>query len=84
MTELKWLKLSGLMHRCVYSRESINCPFNAYRKMDNIQQYQSLNKIGDAQGQVMLSSCNSCRMQCKPIVNNDLIIQNRKHFRIVG
>ena len=84
MTELKWLKISGLMQQCVYNRENTNCPFNDYRKMDHIEQYQSLEKIGNSVGQQLLSDCNSCRMQCKQKVNKDLVINNRSHFRIVG
>ncbi|PLX14867.1 MAG: hypothetical protein C0598_00315 [Marinilabiliales bacterium] len=84
MTESKWLKLSGLMHRCVYNRENQACPFSEFRKQDSYQQLQSLEKIGDSLGDQLLAACNSCRFHCKPIRNNDLVIQNTQHFRIVG
>jgi hypothetical protein len=84
MTELKWLKLSGLMHQCVYNRENLQCPFIDYRNMDNIQQYQALNNIGPSQGDQLLSKCASCRIQNKEIKNTDLVIKNTRHFRIVG
>ncbi len=83
MTELKWLKLSGLMHRCVYNRENPACPFGEFRKQDSYQQLQSLNKIGDSLGDQLLAACNSCRFKCKPVKNTDLVINNSKHFRIV-
>jgi len=84
MTEINWLKLSGLMHGCMYNLENINCPFNDFRELDNIQQYQSLNKIGDSLATQLLTACSSCRKQCKPIVNNDLVISNQMQFRVVG
>lgn len=83
MTEINWLKLSGLMHQCMYNLENTDCPFNNFREMDNIQQYQALNNIGDKVATKMLSDCNSCRMSCKPILSNDLVITNPKQFRIV-
>lgn len=83
MTEINWLKLSGLMHQCMYNLENTNCPFNDFRELDNIQQYQSLNKIGDSQATQLLTACSSCRMQCKPIVNTDLVISNPRQFRVV-
>lgn len=84
MTEINWLKLSGLMHQCVYNRININCPFNDFRKLDNIQQYKSLGKIDETLAIQMLASCNSCRIQSKPIVNKDLVISNPMQFRIVS
>lgn len=83
MTEINWLKLSGLMHQCIYNRENNTCPFNEFREMDNIQQYQSLKKMGDSLAFQKLSDCNSCRLQCKPIINNDLVISNPRQFRLV-
>ncbi len=84
MTELNWLKFSGLMHHCMYDRENPDCPFNNFRKQDNIQQFQSLTKIGNSLGMQMLSACNICKKQNKPIQNQDLVINNAKHFRIVS
>ena len=84
MTELNWLKFSGLMHQCMYNRESPSCPFNDFRKQDNFQQLQSLTKIGNSLGMQMLSACNACKKHNKPIQNKDLIISNSKHFRIVS
>ncbi len=84
MTELKWLKLSGLMRRCVYNKENPACPFTDFRKQDSYEQLESLGKIGDSLGNQLLGMCNSCRFQCKPIVNNDLEIANTRHFKVVG
>ena len=84
MTELNWLKLSGLMHRCIYSRKSVNCPFNEFRNKDNIEQFQLLDKIGNSLGMQMLSACSNCRKQNMPIENKDLVIRNSRHFRVVG
>lgn len=82
MTETKWLKLSGLMHSCVYNRENPACPFLDYRKQDDYEQLELLTKIGDSLGNQLLAQCNSCRMRCKPIENKDLVISNTRHFRI--
>lgn len=84
MTELKWLKLSGLMQQCVYNRENPKCPFLDYRKMDRIQQYQSLNKISDSDADNLLGACSSCRIQHKEVKNKDLVIRNAEHFKVVG
>lgn len=84
MTELNWLKFSGLVHHCIYNRESVNCPFNEFRNRDNIEQYQLLDKIGNSLGMQMLSACNNCKKQNKPIENKDLVIRNSRHFRVVG
>ncbi len=84
MTELNWLKLSGLMHRCIYNRKSANCPFNDFREKDDFEQYQLLDKIGNSLGMQMLASCNSCKKQNMPIENNDLVIRNSRHFKVVG
>ncbi len=83
MTELNWLKISGLMHRCIYNRKSVNCPFNDFRDRDNIEQFQLLDKIGNSMGMQMLAACSACKKQNKPIKNNDLVIRNSRHFRIV-
>ncbi len=84
MTELNWLKLSGLLHRCLYNSENPQCPFLDYRNLDYFQQYQTLNQLSDTSGQQMLKACGSCRNQCKEMKVRVVPIDNSRHFRIVG
>ena len=84
MTESNWLKLSGLMRKCIYNNENPQCPFISYRKQDYFQQSLLLDKLSSNAGQKMLLACNSCQHQCKPIKIRVVPIDNRRHFRIVG
>ncbi len=84
MTELNWLKLSGLMHHCIYNNENPQCPFSDYRKLDYFQQYQTLDKLSDSTGKQMLIDCGSCRHQCKAVKIKVEPINNARHFRIIG
>ncbi len=67
MTEINWLKLSVLMHQCIYNSENQQCPFIEYRTLDHFQQYQTLNKLSDSDGLQILKACGLCRHQCKTI-----------------
>ncbi len=81
MTELSWLKLSGLLHRCIYNNENPSCPFLNYRNQDYFQQYKILNDLSPVSAQQMLTTCNSCQHHCKPIKIKVVPIDNRYHFR---
>lgn len=63
MTELKWLNFSGLMRSCLYNCTQRECPFNKFRKMDFIQQIQSLDKISESKGNQLLADCRRFRLQ---------------------
>lgn len=67
MTEINWLKLSGLMHQCNYNSENTHCPFIKFRTQDYFQQYQTLSALSDLDGQQMLRECGASRDQCKTI-----------------
>ncbi len=83
MTEFNWLKLSGLMHHCIYNSENPQCPFTDIRKLDYFQVYQTLDKISDIAGQQLLKSCNSCRHQCKTVEVKVIPIENNRNFRLM-
>ena len=84
MTEINWLKLSGLFHECLYNSENPQCPFNDYRKMDQIQQMQIISTISERKGLEMINLCNSCKHNCTLIPAKVFEIQNSNNFRIVG
>ncbi len=83
MTEINWLKLSGLMHHCIYNSENPQCPFKEYRTQDFFQQYQTLNQLSDTAGHQMLKACGLCRHQCKAQKIKVVPIVNARHFRLV-
>jgi|GEM_PF-6242169 len=62
MTEIKWLNFSGLMRRCIYDCQHEACPFNEFRKMDQIQQFLSLEQMSEKQGEQLLSHCEQFRV----------------------
>ena len=84
MNELNWLKLSGLMRRCLYNSENPQCPFADFRNQDYFQQVESLTGISDNYAQQLLVSCNSCRNKCKMAKSKVMAINNPRNFRIVG
>lgn len=63
MTELKWINFSGLMRQCLYNCDHQVCPFNEYRQMDHIQQFQSLLVISETKSEDMLNRCDYVRSQ---------------------
>lgn len=83
MTEFNWLKLSGLMHHCIYNNENPQCPFGDFRKLDYFQQYQTLNQLSDSTGQQLLKACSSCRHQCKAVKIKVQAIDTSRHFRFI-
>ncbi len=84
MTELNWLKLSGLMHRCIYNNENPQCPFMDFRNQDYFQLSQTINSLSASTGQKMLIDCGSCRHQCKKVVAKVIPINNSRNFRVMG
>ncbi len=84
MTELNWLKLSGLMRNCIYNSENPQCPFTNYRQQDYFQQSQTLDQLSDKHGEQMLIACGSCRQHCKLVQNKVVAINNSRNFRIYG
>lgn len=84
MTELNWLKLSGLMHKCIYNNENPSCPFIDYRNQDYFEISQAIDSLSASDGQKMLSACGSCRHQCKAVKAKVIPIVNARHFRMFG
>lgn len=84
MTELNWLKLSGLMHRCIYNNENPQCPFIDFRNQDYFQLSQIIHKLSTSEGQKMLSDCGTCRTNCKAIEAKVIPINNTRNFKIVN
>lgn len=84
MTDVNWLKLSGMFRKCLYNSESSECPFNAYRNLDHIQQMQIISTLSETDGAEMLAKCKSCRKSCSVIPAKVVEIQNSNNFKIVG
>jgi|GEM_PF-3467570 len=84
MNESNWLKLSGLMRRCLYNSENPQCPFTDYRQQDYFQQSQILDQLSDQIGEQMLVACGSCRNNCKIVQNKVVAINNSRNFRVIG
>lgn len=84
MKESNWLKLSGLMRRCLYNSENPECPFTDYRKEDYFQQSQILDKLSEQHCEQLLVDCGSCRHTCKLVQSKVVAINNSRNFKIVG
>lgn len=68
MTEHKWLKLAGLLNKCIYSKDHKNCPYSKYRKMDHYQRLEALLSISNEQAGKMMKTCLSQQNECEPIL----------------
>ncbi len=84
MTEINWLKISGMFRSCLYNKENPECPFNEYRKMDQIQQMQTISTISEKTGVQLLSKCNACKSSCTAIPAKVFEIENSNNFKVVG
>lgn len=84
MNESNWLKLSGLLHRCIYNNENPQCPFIDYREQDYVQLSNVIDNLSAASGKKMLSACGSCRHKCKAVQAKVIPINNATHFRVIG
>lgn len=62
----KWLNFAGLLHNCIYNREHPDCPYNQFRKMDQVEKLEKLISTKNSEAKQLQSQCNSLRCQCQP------------------
>jgi hypothetical protein len=77
----EWLNFAGFLHNCIYNREHAGCPYNQFRKMDQVEKLEKLMTIKNSEATQMRSQCNCLRSQCKQKVAfslENLPILNKK------
>ena len=61
----KWLNFGGMLHNCIYDREHATCPYNQFRKMDQVEKLEKLLSATNSEAKRLENQCNSLRCQCQ-------------------
>ena len=61
----KWLNFAGMLHNCIYNREHTDCPYNQFRKMDQVEKLEKLLSAKNSEARQLESQCNSLRCRCQ-------------------
>jgi hypothetical protein len=64
----KWLNFAGLLHKCIYNRENQACPYNQFRKMDQMEKLEKILTIKNSEARQMMESCHCLRSQCQAVI----------------
>lgn len=68
----KWLEFAGLLNICIYNREHAACPYNQFRRMDQVEKLEKLLTIKYSEAKSMQTQCNCLKSHCQKKISFSL------------